>query len=270
MQAFTAAGHAASLPVTQKMTDSYIASLPLVNDPGTVQNYSNCGYYLLGRVVAHLRKTKAPVEAYQKHLFDPLAITRIRSAVDLVSSQPAEEARYQAANINDASLPDLQVGHSLQSPEQPLVASGYGDYELAISQGGGGISAATTDVARLIAILIDQNDNPALKRATLTSMLSSAAAMSAAGNSRAGYGLDSAADQGGGSFYGQKGGLIVDAASVLQFNGDWGFTLCFGSPAQVPGVTPVWYPDFNPMMNIAKGTNWGTSDLFPHFGMPPL
>jgi len=271
VEAFTAAGHSASLPVTQEMTDSYIASLPLVNDPGSVQTYSNCGYYLLGRVVAHLRGKNAPIDAYQAYLFDPLGITRIRSAVDLVSAQPAGEARYQAATIDSSSPSDLQVAQSLMTPDQPLVASGYGDDELAIGQGGSGLSAATTDLARLIAILVDGNDNPALKRATLVGMLSDAAALAATpGMTRAGYGLDGAENLGGGKFYGQKGGLIINAASVLQFNGDWGFALCFGSPAQLPGVTPVWYPDYVPLMSIAKSTNWGTTDLFPDFGMPSL
>lgn len=281
VNAFKAAGHPASLPVSQVMTDSYIASLPLVSDPGSAQVYSNCGYYLLGRVVAHLRGKSSPIDAYQSYLFNPLGITRIRRAVDLLSAQPLDEARYQAGMIVDTTptpnlfWPDLRVAPSLQTPDQPLVASGYGDYELAITQGAGGLSAATTDLARLIAILIDQNDNPALKRATITAMLSAASALAAAGSGtpgwRAGYGLDWAAYQGGGSFYGQKGGLINDAASVFQFDDQWGFALCWGSSGfagnNFPG--PV-YPNYPAVMNIAKNTNWGTTDLFPQFGMSSL
>ena len=71
-------------------------------------------------------------------------------------------------------------------------------------------------------------------------------------------------------YYGQKGGEIINAAGVLQFDGDWGFALCFGSPAQIPGATPVWYPDFTPMMNIAKSASWSSADLFTEFGMPSL
>jgi CubicO group peptidase (beta-lactamase class C family) len=262
VQAFRATGHPASLPVTQVMTDSYIASLPLVSDPGSKQAYSNCGYYLLGRVVARLLGQTAPIEAYQTQLFAPLGIKRIRSAVDLVSAQFDDEARYQARN--------LEVANSLMTPDQPLVASGYGNNEAAIAQGSGGLSAAATDLARLVAILIDQHDNHALKRKTITDMLSAAAKLSAAHYDRAGYGLDYARDDTGGNFYGQKGGEIIDAASVLQFNDQWGFVLCFGSPAQVDGVTPSWYPDYPAVMDIAKSTDWGTSDLFPHFGMPSL
>jgi hypothetical protein len=90
-------------------------------------------------------------------------------------------------------------------------------------------------------------------------------------NSLAGYGLDSASLNSDGSFYGQKGGLIADAASVFQFNDQCGFVLCFGSPAQqdVQPPYPSWYPNFDNAMSIAMSTTW-TQDLFPTFGMPSL
>ena len=262
----------ANLPTTQDMLDSYIASLGLAHDPGAVQEYSNCGYYLLGRVVAQLRGTSTPIEAYQTNLLDPLDITRIRSSVDLLSGQPYDEARYQAAGIDPNVPSDLQVATSLMTPDQPLVPAGYGDDQLSLTQGPGGLSAAVTDVARLTAILISQNDNPALQRATIVNdMLSPAAACAAAHpGGRAGYGLDGASDLGGGSFYGQKGGLIINAASVFQFKGDWGFVAVFGGPAQQIQVPPPWYPDWPDVMTVAEGVNWGNADLFPDFGMPPL
>jgi len=230
--------------------------------PGSQQAYNNTGYYLLGRVAAKLLGAASAVDACAINLFPPLNITRIRSAVDLITAQPPDEARYQAT--------DLQLGTSQQTAAQPWVQSGYGDYDLAVAQGGGGISAATTDLARLVAILIDQNDNPVLTRATITQMLTNAVNLNK-NNPRAGYGLDGARLNSDGSFYGQKGGLIADAASVFQFNDQWGFVLCFGSPAQqdVQPPYPSWYPDFPAVMNIAQTVNW-TQDLFPLFGMPAL
>ena len=262
----------ATLPTTQDMLDSYIASLTLAHDPGTYQEYSNCGYYLLGRVVAHLRGTSTPIEAYQQYLLDPLGITRIRSAVDLLSGQLYDEARYQAAGIDPNVPSDLQVDHSLMTPDQPLIPAGYGDDELSLTQGAGGLSAAVTDMARLAAILISQNNNPALLRATIVNdmLVPAVACIAAHPGGRAGYGLDDASDLGGGSFYGQKGGLIINAASVTEFNGDWGFVAVFGSPAQQIGVTPPWYPKWPDVMTIAQGVNWGNADLFPDFGMPSL
>ena len=261
-QAFIAAGQPNVLPVSAPMTDSYIASLPLVSNPGATQVYNNCGYYLLGRVAGKLRNQALPIDAYQQYLFNPLSITRIRRGVSLVANQPSDEARYQNY--------DLPVYSSVMSQAQPLVPDVYGNVQLEINEGAGGLSAAPTDLARLIAILISQKDNPALTRATLASMLTAGAQMSAAGNSRAGFGFDYVSSLGGGQFYAQKGGLLGSSSSVMQFNGDWGFTMLWGSgqPGELPNQP--WYPDFPPVMNIAKAANWGSADLFPQFGMPLL
>ena len=102
--AFSDAGKTVSLPVSAENTDSFIATLP-VKPPGDTFVYNNCGYYMLGRVVRKLRGTVTPIEAYQKHLFDPLHITRIRRAKDLIEDQEPGEARYQD--------PLLAVGHSV-------------------------------------------------------------------------------------------------------------------------------------------------------------
>ena len=272
--AFNNAGISASLPVTQEMTDSFIATLSPESPPGAVQKYSNCGYYLLGRVVAKLAGTVDPITAYQDNLLDLLGITRIRATVDLLANQLADEARYQAAQFPDPGS-DLAVGPSQQTPDQPLVADGYGNAELAISQPAGGLSGAATDVARLVAILLDTNDNPALKRVTLEQMLSQGAVLGAAQSAiqqgaqrdpRAGCGLDWAMWQSPGVYYGQKGGQIGDAASVVQFDGEWGFVALFGTRATQPG----WYPDWPDVMNKAKTDLATAIDLFPQFGMPSL
>jgi hypothetical protein len=58
---------------------------------------------------------------------------------------------------------------------------------------------------------------------------------------------------------------------VFQFDDQWGFALCWGSPGYSGSAYPgPVYADYPAVMNIAKSVNWGTTDLFPHFGMPSL
>jgi CubicO group peptidase (beta-lactamase class C family) len=280
--AFRAAGYtSAALPVSNDMTDSYIASFKLKSTPGLTQAYSSTGYYLLGRVVAKLRYPNIPnprtIDALQ-YLFDPLHITRIRRAQDLVVDQLTDEARYQNHQGPGSSLALLP---SQLSNSQPLVPVQYGSQQISIDEGDGGLSGAVTDIARLIAVLISQNDIPglSLSRSTLTAMLSAGAALTAAGMGRSGYGFDALiqgpsnppADTGGpplsnGQFYGQKGGEWAGCQSVVQFNGDWGFVMLWGTNL----TDQSWYPDYPAVMNIAKTVSWGLADLFPQFGMPSL
>ncbi|HMF96410.1 MAG TPA: serine hydrolase [Vicinamibacterales bacterium] len=259
VQAFQQAGHTVSLPVTEAMTDQYIAGLGMVSAPGATQAYNNCGYYLLGRIVAKVRGKSRPIDAYKPFLLAPIGVTRIRRAVSLVANEPTDEARYED--------PSLWVGQSQMSPDQPLVPSEYGTEQIEIMEGGGGLTGAATDIARLIAVLMSTKDNASLKRDTITTMLSDGAAVSAAGMGRAGYGFDYLSKLGTDSFYGQKGGSLASSGNVLQLNGDWGFTLSWGGKAT---AATSWYPDYPTVMNIAKSTGWGSGDLFPQYGMASL
>jgi CubicO group peptidase (beta-lactamase class C family) len=276
--AFANAGHAVNLPVTAAMTDSYVASLALLAPPGTSHFYDNCGYYMLGSIIAKKWGT-AYIAALQKHLFDPLKISRIRLAADLISSQPADESRYQG--------PDLLLGKSVMTNAQPLVPNEFGTEDLGVLSAAGGLSGAVTDVARLVAIMMDPKDNAAIKRATLQDMLTRGAAFQAFlstpagqallavgktvagdGGARAGFGFDGIGNLGGGNFYAQKGGNLPETSnSVVQMNGDWGFVMFWGGP---PFQATGWYPDYPDVMNIAKTVNWGDADLFPQFGMSSL
>src|SRR5262249_754178 len=143
--AFAAAGQTITLPVTADQTDSYIASLMFKTDPGPVV-YNNCGYYLLGRLVRKLRGTATPAQAYEKFIFKPLGITRIRRAASLVSVQPSGEARYQS--------PTLALGTSDLTNDGRLVPSEYGTEQLEIFDGSGGLTGSVVDQARLIAALV--------------------------------------------------------------------------------------------------------------------
>jgi CubicO group peptidase (beta-lactamase class C family) len=261
------------LPVSAEMCDAYIASLALQSDPGSTQAYNNCGYYLLGRIVAKLRNRVRPIDAFQDFLFDPLSIHRIRRAPSLIAGMPADEARYRAHWDPKSKNPyDIPVGRSVMSDAQPLVPLAYGTEHYEREEGGGGLSAAATDLGRLVAILLSPDDNPAMKRSTIDTMMSKAVSTGAfwsgkVQGARAGHGWDGAASLGNMRFYGQKGGSLETTGNVLQINGDWGFAMCWGGKAT---AASNWYPDYPDVMNVAKSVLANAADLFPLFGMPSL
>jgi CubicO group peptidase (beta-lactamase class C family) len=247
------------LPVTAEMTDAFIASLDLAAPPGAKYAYNNCGYYLLARIVAKLHGEATPIAALQRHLLDPLGIKRCRRARSLVADQPPDEARY-STNSNADHQRDIPLRSSVMSDDQPLVPVGYGSGQLEITEGAGGLTAAMTDVGRLIAILIDQKDNAAIRRDTLRQMLANAAV-------RHGHGFDNAKDLGNDRFYADKAGALSTSWNVLQMHGEYGFAICW---AGVPDANVRWYPDFPAVMNIARKVDWKDADLFDTFGMTPL
>lgn len=260
-----------SLPVTVAMKDAYIASLQLAaRDPGQRRNYDDQSYYLRGRVVAKKRAARTFIAALQRALFDPLGITRVGLARSLLKDQPADEARYRMSAVGDKpGYPDIAVAESVMTDERPLVPVGYGNTQYELWEGSGGLSAATADVARIVAMLIDQEDNAALRRSTIATMLSNAEAEEKKFGA-GGHGLNSAKSLGRDRFYGFKGGASKTSVSLLQFNGDWGFAVCWAGALVAPYEGLDWYPDLRAVMDIARASDWGSIDLFPAFGMPAL
>jgi CubicO group peptidase (beta-lactamase class C family) len=269
------------LPVTAAMTDAYIAGLNLGSaDPGGMQGYNNCGYYLLGRVLAKKRGAAKPIDALQSWLFDPLHITRIRRARSLLTDQPADEARYRISVVGekeDARL-DIATAQSVMTKQRPIVPVGYGHEQYEKQEGSGGLSAAVTDLARIAAVLISQTNNPALKRSTITTMFANGLATQTAyvgktldgKGPRAGHGFDAVSALAGGKYMGQKGGSLDTSGNALSFNGDWGMAVCWSGKLIAPYQGQSWYPYFPGVMDIAKSTSWGSGDLFPLYGMPSL
>jgi hypothetical protein len=97
-----------------------------------------------------------PYVAQEFHLQSRQAYHLCRA---VASGEPPDEARYQ--NYNLPAYP------SVMSNAQPLVPEVYGNVQREINEGAGGLSGAPTDLARLIAIPISQQDNPAVTRATI-------------------------------------------------------------------------------------------------------
>jgi CubicO group peptidase (beta-lactamase class C family) len=255
------------LPVSTLQVGQWLYRQKIVTTPGDPKQaiYSNAGYMLLGMVVAALRGAPDFVTAIQNTLLKKLQITRVRSAVTVASKQAGDEARYHPRPLTTTS--------SMMVTGQPLCLWGYGENNLENCEGGGGLSAAATDVARLVAALSVTTNNPMMSTATLRTWLQNAATATSTltgpdPNEAHGYhGFDSVAvvDATNHIFSGEKGGLLDTSQNGFQFvTGGVSTVLCWN------GQTPVdnsWFPIYKTLTDAIGAQSWGSIDLFPTFGM---
>jgi CubicO group peptidase (beta-lactamase class C family) len=267
----------AALPATHRQLARYIAAQDLTAAPGTTTNvaYGNTDTFLLSQVVA-ARVGASSFEAALKQLvLDPLRMTRTRGSRSLAAAQAADEARYHTSVYNPENgwpLFPLELGRSVKSPDRPLVASHYGGYDYELFDGCGGLSAATIDVARLCAMFSDRSGNPVLAPGTIDAMLDAAvhATTAYSGPDAHGYhGLDwaQALDAANHRYRFAKGGWLPAMGTSYRCT-TGGFTYVIaqnGNPRK--DSTANWLDNISAAV---QAHDWGSTDLFPQFGMPSL
>ena len=274
-----AAAFKQALPATPMQLASYIASLNLESAPGDPNNvmYNNTGYFMLSQVVAKLRGTSTFEAAINSTVLQPLGIKRIRGSRSLLSDQASDEARYHLSNILRKETPQdpdglgsLGYGSSIRNNSRPLVPWQYGAEDYEMFDGSGGLSAAVTDLARVVAALSLRDNNPMLAATTLDAMFNNAVSATATlkGSDRHGYhGFDwaNAVDTKNHVYHGAKGGwLSGNQSGVIITTGGLSYIIAINGNTQ-NDVPFDWYPE---VKTIAEATNWGNTDLFPQFGMP--
>lgn len=268
-------GGLSKLPISPQQLACYVASLNLegTDTPGDTHNvkYNNTAYFLLSQVIAKLRGA-ASFEAALAPLLKPLGITRIRQSVSLVAAQAPDEARYQLRYLKGGQHA-FGVGASVRTPSRPLVPQQYGTWSSENHDGAGGLSAAATDLARIVALFSAGAANPVLKPDTLNQLLANAANCTAtySGPDKHGFhGFDwvNVVDKTKNAYTGAKGGYLPASQNGFDFTtGGLGFVICIGSN-QAEGVTADW--ENGGVRPVAEKQDWGTTDLFPQFGMAPL
>ena len=259
----TDASVSSTLPVSALQMAQWLYRRPLANTPGdmTKATYSNAGYMLLGLIVARMRGAPDYISGLAT-LLNSLHITRVRSAVSVASAQAADEARYHSR--------PLAAGTSVMATGQPFCAEGYGDANLENCGGGGGLSAAATDVARVMAALSVAKNNPMMSDTMLQTWLNNAAnaTKNLTGPDAHGYhGFDGVSvGPAPYSFTGDKGGSLNTSQNAVYFEINGISTVINWDGATPTG--PQWYPTYEAVVNSAAAQNWGKTDLFPTYGMP--
>jgi CubicO group peptidase (beta-lactamase class C family) len=278
VEASQAAG--GTLPSDGTEVARWIATLDMTGTPGDKKNavYGNTDYFLLSLIVAKKMNASSFEAALKTLVLDPLGQTRTRGSRSLTGDQASDEARYHMTvhdPENSWALFQLECGSSDRTEARPLVPTHYGTFDMEMFDGCGGLSSAVIDVARLCAMFACRNNNPVLKKDTIDNMLAAAVKATSElkgpdNKSSHGYhGFDWASNvdvnnhqvmfskggwlPGQGTYYiGTTGGLFY----IIAQNGN--------SP-KGDGVN--WYDEIRP---IVEAHDWGTTDLFPNFGMATL
>ena len=255
-----------TLPVGALQMAQWVWRQPMSNTPGDITSaiYSNAGYMLLGMIVARMRGAQDFLGGLSTFL-TRLNMIMTRSAQSVAAWQAPNEARYHSRPLSESP--------SVMFAGQPWCALGYGEWNLGNCGGGGGLSAAATDVARIVAALNCTFNNPMMKPATINTWLQNAinATTTLTGPSNHGYhGFDGVRqDAKTGLITGEKGGELTTSQNGVRFTLHGIATvICWNG--MTPKTNGVWFPVYQKLMDAATAQNWGNIDLFPIFGMPAL
>ena len=266
-----------TLPSTGTEVARWVAGLDMTGTPGNNMNvvYGNTDYFLLSLIVAKKMNASSFEAALKTLVLDPLKQTRTRGSRSLTGDQLSDEARYHMTVHNPESgwaLFQLECGSSDRTEARPLVPTHYGTFDMEMFDGCGGLSSAVIDVARLCAMFSCRSNNPVLSEETIDDMLAAAveATNQLSGPDAHGYhGFDGAAnvDVNKHQVWFKKGGWLPGmGTSYLGTTG--GFFYVLAKNGNTPkGVDMNWYDEIRP---IVEAHDWGTTDLFPQFGMPTL
>ena len=149
--------------------------------------------------------------------------------------------------------------------------AGYGDEHYEATEGSGGLSGAVVDVARILAAMNARPYSP-LGRPAVESLLERSGRRGRRPRVRRPQRRTRPAPAGqkGGLFQTSQSGIWFDEnglSSVVVWNG-----LHTGNDTRHDGNSDDfgWFPRFDKVLDAAAGVNWGTTDLFPDYGMDPL
>lgn len=266
-----------TLPSNGTEVARWIASLDMTGDPGDTTNsvYGNTDYYLLSLIVAKKMNVSTFEAALKTLVLDPLKMTRTRGCTSLAGERQSDEALHHLAvhdPENGWALHQLQCERSLRSDERPLVQSNYGGWDLEMFDGCGGLSAAVVDVARLCAMLSFRSSSPVLKPETIDAMFAACIACGSQtgpdGKGSHGYhGFDWAKTINAAQHRVQysKGGWLPGQGTVATGTTNGFFYVIAQNGNGRKGATVKWLDEIE---DIVETRDWGTTNLFPNFGMP--
>lgn len=268
-----------SLPSNGTEIARLCASQMLTGTPGDTNNsvYGNMDYLMLSLIVAKKMNAVNFEAALKTLVLDPLKMTHTRASRTRTEDQPSGEARHHMTVHKPTAgwpLHQFECRASVKLPDEPLAPSHYGGWDYEFLDGCGGLSASVVDVARLCATLACRTNNPVIDPDRIDEMMAAAHACRTQkgpdGKGSHGYhGVDWADDIDPANHrweYSKGGWLPGQGTTMGGITG--GYFYVYAQNGNTPeGTMEGWMDDIE---NIVEAHDWGTTNLFPAYGMPAL
>lgn len=260
----TAGDPNAAQPVTDTAVEHAVADRTMAGTPGqtlkdgrSATAYGRTDYVVLGWIAARLAAVGSFDAALAKLVLEPLHMTRTRGARSRVEDRQPDEAIHH--------VPTLESIVSRVHDDRRIVPTAYGELNYEAMGGAAGICSAVVDLARIGAALNCPVDSPLFSRAVLDDLLRNAVSADTAGSGEGYHGFDTAKEAEGAIAL-EKGGGLPGVRAEL-----WGRTgQRFIAIARNGNDVARPYHWSLRIDKLAEAVDWGTGDLFPQFGMPPL
>ena len=256
---FIAAKMSVSLPISQwNIIDYMTTQRNLDFAPGTLMDYSNYGYLLLGRIIEAV--TGQPYAKHmQDHILGPLGITRIVQGASEFEYRHAGEVPYFQSypglypNVRHAGAPVNVMGP-------------YGSFNIENMDSHGGYLATAVDLARFATAFDSTGLYPVLTQATIDQVF----AVPGVGISPDGswYGCGWYVRYAGSGINTYHTGSLPGTTTLIvrRFDGlDW--VALFNQRDDPSGLD---YSVIDQALETAASavTHWPSGDLFPSYGLP--
>ena len=248
-----------SLPISQQDIITYMTTKRMLDfTPGTLYDYSNYGYLLLGRIIEAV--THLPYATFmQNAVFTPLGISRIMQGASEFEYREAGEVPYYVAD------PGLYANfRHAGAPVNAMVP--YGNFNLENMDSHGAYLASAVDLACFATALDSTGMYPVLTQATIDTTF----AVPSVGISPDGswYACGWAVRTAGTGLNTWHNGSLPGTSTLMvrRFDGlDW--VALFDQRDDPSGLN---YGDIDPALHTAANavTHWPSGDLFPVYGLP--
>jgi CubicO group peptidase (beta-lactamase class C family) len=247
-----------SLPISQQNIISYMNGRMLDFTPGTLYDYSNYGYLLLGRIIEAV--TGMSYSAYmQKYVFDPLNITRIKQGFSLFEQRQAGEVAYYTSDPH--LYPNVRKAGGPANAMLP-----YGNFNIENMDSHGAWLASAVDLARFMTAFDSTGGYPLLDLGTINQIF----AIPVTGIQLDGswYGCGWAVRYAGSGQNTWHNGSLPGTTTLMvrRFDGlSW--AVLFNQRDDLSGLS---YGDIDGALHTAADSvsSWPTGDLFPAYGLP--